>query len=265
MKTLTKKQQLLLLLALIVFSLIWYFGFYKKKVFNTSEESGYDSSWINIGDDFFIPNNSNVELVKKYIDGTISNGIKIDSDGNCLCGGQKNIPHGIPNSPGYWVEHTREKISYPKDKGFTKSDSRGNYFYFEPLSDLQMAEINRLTELKRQADEAARIAAQAEADRIAAQQAADAQAAQQANATAAQQAAAAAQQAAAAKAIAEHKIAAAKAAQAKADAEIAAARQKSEEIKSENLSKNRKMIIVIVLILIISISGYFWYKKRKNS
>lgn len=258
MKPLTKKQQLLLLGGIIVFSLIYYFGFMKRKLV-ILEESGYDSSWINIGDDFFIPNSSSAELVKKYIDGTISNGIKIDSSGNCDCGTEREtrIPHGIPNQPGFWIKtiKKRDSIPYPKDKGFTKSDGRGNYFYFEPLSDLQMAEINRLQQLKADADQAAKIAAQAEADRIAAQQAAQ----NQANA-------AAAQQAAAAKALAEQKIAVAKAAQAKADAQIAAANQKTAEMATQNIAKNKKIVVtvLVILIVIVIITASIWYYKKNK-
>ena len=245
MKKLTKKQQLLL--VLIAFSVIWYFVFRKK----STDESGYDSSWTNIGDGFFIPNDNTINLSKKYIDGTVSDGYLINSNGEYRGGDFEAF------------SHTRKYIPYPKDKGFTKGDGKGNYFYFDPLSDLQLQEINRLITA---ANIAAQLAAQQQAAQQASDKAAQLAAQQQAEASSAAQKAAAlaaAQQAAAMKAIADQKTAQANQAAQQAASQIAAAQQKSAEEKTKQ--SNNIIIIIAVIILIAIISYFIWRKKHQNS
>jgi len=76
-------------------------------------------------------------LYKKYIDGTYQKGFLIDGSGN-VSSGREN-----------------QSIPYPRDKGFVKADGKGNYYYFEELSEFIKGEIARLTKLKNDAEKAA--------------------------------------------------------------------------------------------------------------
>lgn len=241
MKPLTKKQQLLLLAGLIVFSLIWYFGFNKK----STESNFYDldkekildiTTWNNIGDGFFVPNTSYKGLAKKYIDGTIVYGKILNEKGEYLRNTGKTIQiEGAP--PKIEVELT----VYPKDKGFMKADGKGNYFYFEPLPDFKMDEINRLIKLQNDADQAALQAKNAEDLR----KAAEAKRLFELN-----------QAQARAKAAADNKRA--------ADANKIATEKQLELSKQLESSKNKK-IAAIVIVLILLVIGFIWYKKHQNS
>ena len=161
MKTLTRKQQLLLLAGLIVFSLIYYFRFNKKSTesnFDLDKEKILDiTTWNNIGDGFFVPNTSYKGLAKKYIDGTIVYGKILNEKGEYL-----RDTGNVIQINGETFQNQLEMTVYPKDKGFMKPDGKGNYFYFEPLPDFKMAEIDRLVKLKNDADQAALQAKNAE-------------------------------------------------------------------------------------------------------
>jgi hypothetical protein len=84
---------------------------------------------------------------KIWIDGTIQRGILIDENGKCNCGEKEEIDLG-----GGLKRIENKLIEYPKNKGFTLPDGKGNYFYFPPLPDFKMANINRLQKIKDDAD-----------------------------------------------------------------------------------------------------------------
>lgn len=108
-----------------------------------------------IGDGFFIKNPSNFlfgkkNLSKKYIDGTIQIGLLIDASGNVPLGEMETVDLG-----GGAKKIARKLIPYPKDKGFVKSNGKGQYFYFEELPELVKNEIARLNKLQSDAADAA--------------------------------------------------------------------------------------------------------------
>ena len=247
MKTLTKKQQLLLLAGLIVFSLIYYFGFSKKSTesnfsFSDANKNLDITTWNDIGDGFYVPNTNYKGLAKKYIDGTIIYGSLINEKGEYLRNtGELNQDPNIGGVLG--LKYKYEWTVYPKDKGFMKADGKGNYFYFEPLPDFKMAEIDRLLKLKNDADQAALQAKNAE-DLRKAEEAKRLFELNKAQAIA--------------KAAADNKKAA-EAARSKSASDKMAA-----EARQLESSKNKK-IAAIVIVLILSIIGFVWYKKHQNS
>ena len=83
-------------------------------------------------------------LVKVWIDGTKQEGKNINDEGKMYVGFNVGV--------GAIYE------DYPKDKGFVKGDEKGNYFYFEPLPDFKMMEIDRLVRLKKEKEDAEAIA-----------------------------------------------------------------------------------------------------------
>jgi hypothetical protein len=241
MKTLTRKQQLLLLAGLIVFSLIYYFRFNKKSTESNFSDLDKEkildiTTWNNIGDGFFVPNTSYKGLAKKYIDGTIVYGKILNEKGEYL----RDTGNVIQINGGAF-QNQLEMTVYPKDKGFMKADGKGNYFYFEPLPDFKMAEIDRLVKLQNDANQAAIQAKNAEDLRKAAE---------------AQRLFELKQTQARAKAAADNKRA--------ADANKIATEKQLELTKKLESSKNKK-IAAIVIVLILSVIAFIWYKKRQNS
>lgn len=109
-----------------------------------------------IGDGFFITISSSwigkniPNLSKKYIDGTIQKGLLIDASGNVPLGEMETVDLG-----GGAKKIARKLIPYPKDKGFVKSNGKGQYFYFEELPELVKNEIARLNKLQSDAAAAA--------------------------------------------------------------------------------------------------------------
>lgn len=238
MKTLTKKQQILLLVGLIVLSLIWYLGFNKKHTeskfsFSDANKNLDITTWNDIGDGFFVPNTSYKGLAKKYIDGTIIYGSILNEKGEYL----RNTGELVSSVDGgvKGLKYKYEWTAYPKDKGFMKPDGRGNYFYFEPLPDFKMAEIDRLLKLKNDADQAALQVKNAEDLKKAAE----------------------------AKRLFELQQSQAIAKAASDNKKAAEANRIASEKQLES-SKNKK-IAAIVIILILCIIGFIWYKKRQNS
>jgi hypothetical protein len=115
-----------------------------------------------IGDGFFIAKDYNFgkgknipNLFKKYIDGTIREGLWIDASGNVPLGESETFTESTQF--GTRSGTRRKLIPYPKDKGFVKSNGKGQYFYFEELPELVKNEIARLNKL--QSDAAASAAA----------------------------------------------------------------------------------------------------------
>jgi hypothetical protein len=93
-----------------------------------------------IGDGFFKVGNN---LYKKYIDGTIQTGLLIDASGNVPLGETETVDLG-----GGAKMDRKKLIPYPKNKGIIKADGKGNFYYFEELSDLVKGEIARLNKLQ---------------------------------------------------------------------------------------------------------------------
>ena len=108
-----------------------------------------------IGDGFFITKNTVItgigsakninipNLSKKYIDGTIQKGLLIDASGNVSLGEIESVDLG-----GGKMMARKKLIPYPKDKGFVKSNGKGQYFYFEELPEFIKNEIARLNKLQ---------------------------------------------------------------------------------------------------------------------
>jgi hypothetical protein len=198
-----------------------------KEQFGQCEEINVD-----IGDDFFIKkckDNSNVKLTKrlfkKYIDGTIQEGKIINSEGKILLR----------------IENKNKVFDfYPKDKGFTKSDGSGNYFYFEELPQLIKDNIAKLEKLKSDAEKAkqSQIEAQkkSDAEKAKAKQLADE---------------------------AERKFQLEKA-EAEAIAKQSEAKlAEQKRLEAELQSKNKKIMIIGGIIL-VSVVGFVIWKKLKK-
>jgi hypothetical protein len=236
----TKKQSLIIISVLLVIAIL-YFVFKKK---NT--ESGFAgtfnnllldqiknldiSQWNSIGDDFFVPNNSYKALAKKYIDGTIQYGSIINEKGEYYrnTGEKEDLGDGKFNLKYEWT-------IYPKDKGFMKADGKGNYFYFEPLPDFKLQEIQRLIDIKKLADEASAKAKSEQEIKLA----------QEAQRQFSLKQLEAKQKTAAANKLAMEKQALLK--------------------EAEESSKNKKNIAIIVILIIASIIGFFVWKKNHKT
>ena len=105
-----------------------------------------------IGDGFFITKNTVItgigsakninipNLSKKYIDGTIQKGLLIDASGNVSLGEIESVDLG-----GGKMMARKKLIPYPKDKGFVKSNGKGQYFYFEELTYIPLCFPNKKT------------------------------------------------------------------------------------------------------------------------
>ena len=235
---LSKNQKIVLALAIV--ALAYLFSRRKKN----KEESSFDyegkcsddlNNYKSIGDNFFSLNSGKCKiLVKKYIDGTIQQGIIIDSLGNARIGEEEDVT--LPGSTR--VIKMRKLIPVPSDKGFKKNDGLGSYFYFEELPEWKKAEINKLEEQK--------IAA--EKEMIKAESIKETTARNEAIRLAREQ-----------------KIAFEKA---KRDAEINEKAKRDAEIKKEadakqTADKNKK-IIIVVIVIVIAVAGFFVWKKYKK-
>lgn len=240
----SKKQWIII--AIVVAIVVWFFLRKKKaeSVF-TKEESSFDydgkcsfdlNAYKSIGDNFFSLNSGICKkLAKKYIDGTIQQGIIIDSLGNARIGEEEYVT--IPGSAAGSIK-MRKLIPIPSDKGFKKNDGLGSYFYFEELPEWKKAEINKLEQQKIAAEKA-----EAEAKSIS-------------ETTARNEALRLAR---------EQKIAFEKA---KRDAEINEKAKRDAEIKNEadakqTADKNKK-ITIVVIVIVIAVAGYFVWKKYKK-
>jgi hypothetical protein len=194
-----------------------------------------------LGDGFYLDSildGKRKRLFKKFIDGTVLYGIKIDKDGNVPLGEKEIVDLG----GGKKVDRNK-LIPYPKDKGFTKGDIEGNYYYFPELPDFKKNKIAELEKL--QADTLKAKQAQVDAE----------------NKSAAERA----------KAKKEAEDAEKKFQLQKAEAE---AKAKSEEVKlaeqnrlkdeSESKSKNRKILLIGGGVLVALSVGFFMWKKFKK-
>jgi hypothetical protein len=177
-------------------------------------------------------------LFKKFIDGTVLYGIIIDKDGNVPLGEKETVDMG-----GGKKMDRNKLIPYPKDKGFTKGDTDGNYYYFPELPDFKKNKIAELEKL--QADTLKAKQAQVDAE----------------NKSAAERA----------KAKKEAEDAEKKFQLQKAESE---AKAKAEEVKlaeqnrlkdeSESKSKTKKILLIGGSVLVVLAVGFFMWKKFKK-
>jgi hypothetical protein len=195
-----------------------------------------------LGDGFYLEDSifggKRKRLFKKFIDGTVLYGFIIDKDGNVPLGEKETVDLG----GGKKVDRAK-LIPYPKDKGFTKGDTEGNYYYFPELPDFKKNKIAELEKL--QANTLKAKQAQVDAE----------------NKSAAERA----------KAKKEAEDAEKKFQLQKAEAE---AKAKSEEVKlaeqnrlkdeSESKSKNRKILLIGGGVLVALSVGFFMWKKFKK-
>jgi len=216
-------------------------GVAKEKVETEASVVKSEKSVKDLGDGFYLEsiwNGKRKRLFKKFIDGTVLYGIKIDKDGNVPLGEKEIVDLG----GGKKVDRNK-LIPYPKDKGFTKGDIEGNYYYFPELPDFKKNKIAELEKL--QADTLKAKQAQVDAE----------------NKSAAERA----------KAKKEAEDAEKKFQLQKAEAE---AKAKSEEVKlaeqnrlkdeSESKSKNRKILLIGGGVLVALSVGFFMWKKFKK-
>ena len=233
---LSKNQKIVL--SLVIFAL-GVFIYRRKKSQEESSfinfEKCYDlNSYNRIGDNFLSLNSGICKnLAKKYIDGTIQQGIIIDSLGNARIGEIEDVTIPSPLG-GTRTIKMRKLIPVPSDKGFKKNDGFGNYFYFEELPEWKKAEIKKLEEQKIAADKAEVLAreikettARNEAIRLAREQ----------------------------------KIAFEKA---KREAEIKNEAEATKKMIAKQTADKNKKIIIVVIVIAIAIAIFFVWKKYKK-
>jgi len=165
---------------------------------------------------------------------------------NSWKGNQNTLSIEIGNLKGDIAAFAGKEKAYipvPSDKGFTRGDGKGNYFYFEELPEFKRKEIERLEKLKAAAEKAERDAKAAD-DRRKAK----------------------------AKALAEQERKkfemAKKEAERKAEQERMLIEKQNQEITRKNKEKEKKqtttIIVLVVVLLVLGVGGYFVWKKYKK-
>lgn len=105
-----------------------------------------------IGDGFFykVCKDGSVNLgknngfFKKYIDGTIQQGKKINDDGKIV------VKYNEEDVGGGAMKSTPIYDFPPKGKGIIKGDDKGDYYYFEELPEFRKQQIQKLENQKKQ-------------------------------------------------------------------------------------------------------------------